>query len=77
MYDGDYGLLKIFENLNCLLGLKAEISINDNISCVPQSWMANTRVNKLVENKKIIFMNGISKIPVNLFNEDYFKEPVA
>lgn len=77
MYDGDYGLLKIFEDLNCLLGLKSETKLNDIIYCAPQSWMSSTRVNKLVENRKVIYMKDITKIPINLFNEDYIKEPVA
>lgn len=70
VYDGDYGLLKVFEdNISCLLGLK-KIQENDGVvQCVPQSWMASNRINKLVENKKPIYMNRIVAIPLSIYNQ--------
>lgn len=71
LYNGDFGLLKIYEQLYCLLGLKCE-SINGNIiSCAPQSWMASNRINKLIEYKHPIFMQQISKVPISAYNDDY------
>ena len=69
MYDGDYGLLKIFENLYCLLGLKLDES-NEKYSYVPQSWMASRRINRLVENKPPKFYSKILVIPNNLYFEN-------
>jgi len=64
VYDGDYGLFKIFDNNNCLLGLKAD-EINDKcIKCIPQSWMASSRINNLTKNKKIVYINKIEAIPL-------------
>lgn len=69
MYNGDYGLLKIYEEINCLLGLKIESKDNDIINCAPQSWMASNRINKLIENKKPIYMEVIVYIPKVLYPE--------
>ncbi len=72
MYDGDYGLLRIYEDLYCLFGLKQE-DINEEkniVYCVPQSWMASRRVNKLIEAKMPIYMNKITKLPANTNIQD-------
>lgn len=37
MYDGDFGLLKIYEELSCLLGLKVNEEEINTIYCAPQS----------------------------------------
>ena len=68
LYNGDYGLLKKYENINCLLGLKEKNKDNNTINCVPQSWMASKRINKLVEFKKPIFMESIIAIPLTKYN---------
>ena len=71
MYDGDYGLLKFFEEkLCCLLGLKLEEETDILIQCAPQSWMASNRTNRLVEGRKLIYIEGISLIPNNLVNKN-------
>lgn len=67
-YDGDYGLLKIYEQINCLFGLKQENENNNIIHCAPQSWMASNRVNQLVEFKKPIYMRNITTIPKEYYN---------
>jgi len=71
LYNGDYGLMKIYvDGIYCLLGLKEE-NANDNIiNCAPQSWMANNRINKLVEYKRPIYMDKIIMIPVELYNQN-------
>lgn len=68
MYDGDYGLLKIYEQIYCLLGLKFENKINNVINCAPQSWMASSRVNKLIEHRAPIFMEIIYAVPISVYN---------
>ncbi len=71
MYNGDYGLLKIYEyDINCLLGLKCENSYKSDLKCAPQSWMASNRFNRLVEGKRAIYLNTIFKIPIELYNEE-------
>lgn len=71
MYDGDYGLMKTYQfDICCLLGLKIEEIEAKICKCVPQSWMASTRINRLVEFKKPIFMEAIYMIPI----ENYTKE---
>lgn len=65
LYDGDFGLMKIYETIYCLLGLKIESEEKNEFIYVPQSWMASTRVNILIENKRPIYMKFIEKIPVN------------
>lgn len=69
LYDGDYGLLKIYENINCLLGLVINDTDINTIRCVPQSWMASEKVNHLIENKKPIYMEEIICIPIELFDD--------
>lgn len=70
LYNGDYGLLKIYEEIYCLFGLKCEYEKNDNYYCAPQSWMASNRINKLIENKVPIYMSNIASIPIYLYNND-------
>lgn len=71
LYDGDYGLVKVFEDdICCLLGLKEIETINNITNCAPQSWMASNRPNKLIYGKKPIFMNQIIKIPVEVYKPD-------
>ena len=70
MYNGDYGLLKIYEyNINCLLCLKCEQEINNRFLCAPQSWMASNRINRLVAGKRAIYINTLYKIPVEMYDE--------
>lgn len=64
LYDGDFGLFKIFEEIYCLLGLKIEDNENGIIHCAPQSWMASNRPNRLIEYKMPIYMNVIIKVPI-------------
>lgn len=71
LYDGDYGLVKIYEkDICCLLGLKIDEKDNNIINCSPNSWMASNRINKLVEFKRPIYMDNISFVPVSLYNID-------
>lgn len=71
LYNGDYGLMKVFEdNISCLLGLKRELENDNIIYCAPQSWMASNRINRLVENKRPIYMNKIVAIPSYLYNQN-------
>ena len=69
MYDGDYGLLKVYEDIYCLLGLKEFDKQKNEIYCAPQSWMANNRENYLTKFKIPIYMNTIISILV----EEYKK----
>lgn len=69
MYDGDFGILKIYEDINCLLGLKIS-TIEDNIiKCAPQSWMSSNKVNYLIKFKKPIYMEKIAVIPLSFYNK--------
>ena len=71
LYNGDYGLMKLFEdNICCLLGLKEESSNNNIINCAPQSWMASSRINRLIEYKRPIYLNKIIAIPTYLYNQN-------
>lgn len=71
MYDGDYGLLKWFdEKLCCLFGLKIESEEEEFINCVPQSWMASNRTNRLVEGRKPIYIENISCVPNTIMNSE-------
>lgn len=70
LYEGDFGLSKIYENeIYCLLGLKEDSKINLNIECVPQSWMVGKRKNKIIENRRAIYYNNINCIPIELYVE--------
>jgi len=69
-FDGDYGLVKIYEkDLCCLLGLKEDF-INDNkIFCAPISWMASYRGNILIKNKRPLYIKSIVKMSLNEFDK--------
>ena len=71
LYNGDYGLLKIYEKMYCLLGLKEFDKINCQTYCAPQSWMASNRENNLTKNKIPIYMIGINTISKEKFNDEY------
>lgn len=73
LYDGDYGLLKEYDDLYCLLGLKEEISDDCSIKCAPQSWMASNRKNRLVEFKRPKYMKNIIAIPNGLYDNEVLK----
>ena len=69
LYNGDYGLVKVFEdNISCLLGLKQENENNNIVNCVPQSWMASERINRIIEYN----MKSIVAYPTNLYNQDRY-----
>ena len=68
MYNGDYGLLIVLENLFCLLGIKKDESSSD-MSYVPQSWMASNRINKLVFGKPPIYYKKIIAVPCNMYSD--------
>ena len=70
VYNGDYGLLNIIENIYCLLGLKLDSTINDSKVYVPQSFMASNRANKLIYGKPPIYFKKIIAIPINLYNNE-------
>lgn len=71
LYNGDYGLVKVFEdNISCLLGLKQESANNNIVNCAPQSWMASERINRIIEYKRPIYMKSIVAYPANLYNQD-------
>lgn len=71
LYDGDFGLMKMYEDdICCLLGLKINNSFNNKINCSPNSWMSSNRINKLVEFKRPIYIEGISKILSTNYNEN-------
>lgn len=77
LYDGDYGLMKTYEkDICCLLGLKIENVNNKITKCIPQSWMASNRINRLVEFKKPTYMEAIYIIPVDTYNEELFGIPI-
>lgn len=70
VYNGDYGLMKMYEeDICCLLGLKKENENDNTIHCAPQSWMASNRGNRLIDFKRPIFMKAISVIPANMYTE--------
>ena len=70
-FNGDYGVLKIYEELNCLLGLRINKMINNITNSIPISWMASNRSNKLVEFKRPSYINSITAIPKELYNDEY------
>lgn len=72
IYDGDFGLLKFYEEkICCLFGLKSEQENSCYIYCAPQSWMASNRINRLVEGKMQIYMKSIISIPSNILNKNF------
>ena len=70
LYNGDFGILKIYESIYCLLGLKTNTETNRTIICAPQSWMANTRVIQLTEFKRPLYFESITIIPRELYDEE-------
>ncbi len=69
VYKGNFGVLKIYQDIYCLLALIIDNQENDIIKCAPQSWMASNRINYLIRTKKQIYMERIIKIPIRLYNE--------
>ena len=70
-FNGDYGILKIYEDVNCLLGLKKDSSVNEITKAIPNSWMASNRSNKLIEFKRPSYIKSICAIPKNIYNEEF------
>jgi len=71
IYDGDYRLMKMYEDdICCLLGLKIDNIVDNKFICNPNSWMASNRINKLVEFRRPIFMEKISKISIENYNSN-------
>lgn len=70
-FNGDYGILKLYEDVNCLLGLKIDSSINEITKCIPNSWMASNRSNKLVEFKRPSYIKSICAIQKSIYNENF------
>lgn len=73
LYEGDFGLLKIYEQIYCLFCLKSENKVDNIIYCAPQSWMASNRINRLIEGKKPIYMEKIYAVPLALYSDDFFQ----
>ena len=74
LYDGDYGLMKMYEeDICCLLGLKKEDKEDKKIYCFPNSWMASNRINRLVEFKRPIYMENISMVPLEIYRKSVFE----
>lgn len=69
IYDGDYGVLKIYKDVKCFLGLKISKQRNNIIECAPQSWMSHSKVIYLIKFKKPIYMEEIITIPLELYNK--------
>ena len=69
MYKGDYGLLKVYQDFNCLLGLITESETESLIFCLSQSWMASYKSNRLIENKRAQYIQNISIVPMDMFNK--------
>lgn len=69
LIDGEYGLLKIYENIYCFLGLKIDNEKEDRIYCAPQTWFADRKAYKRVAGKKPLFVNNISKINKDLYSD--------
>lgn len=71
LYDGDFGLLKIYQSFNCLLGLVISEEELNKVLCAPQSWMASNRVNQLISGKRPIYMNNITKVPISEYHNKF------
>ncbi len=69
MYKGDFGLLKIYENLNCLLCLKCTEETDKIINCAPQSYMVDRRLLQITEFKLPLYIDNIIPIPVEMYND--------
>lgn len=70
-FKGDFGILKVYENLSCLLALKCDYEADLTINCAPQSWMADRRSIQLTEFKKPIYMENISNVPITAYNSEF------
>lgn len=71
LYNGDYGLVRTYEgDICCLLGLKIDIENDKVIKCIPNSWMASRRINKLVEFKRPIYIDDTLIIPTEYYSEE-------
>lgn len=70
VYKGNFGILKIYQNVYCLLALIISTQENNIIKCAPQSWMASNRINYLIRTKKQIYMEKIIKFPIELYNKE-------
>lgn len=70
LYEGDFGLLKVYKDINCLLGLVINDTDHNIIKCAPQSWMASDRINHLIKFKRPIYMEEIIRIPIEKFDEN-------
>ena len=68
-YKGDFGLLKIYEDLNCLLCLKIVEETDNVIICSPQSYMVDKRILQITEFKMPQYIENIIPIPIELYNE--------
>lgn len=76
-YDGDFALTKTYQyDIFCLLGLKVDTTYNKYLSCIPNSWMASHRINKLVEFRKASYTDKITAVPIELFNDSIYSIPV-
>lgn len=69
IYKGNFGILKIYQNIYCLLALIINTQESNIIKCAPQSWMASNRINYLIRTRKQIYIEKITKIPIELYNE--------
>lgn len=67
LINGEYGLLKIYEDIYCFLGLKVDNEKSDRIYCVPQTWFADRKAYKRVVGKRPLYINNISKISKDLY----------
>ena len=63
LINGDFGLLKIYEDIYCFLGLKKiAVPTSENLVCTPITWIADRKAYKRVANKKPLYIRYISKI---------------
>ena len=70
LYNGDYGLKKMYDhNVCCLLGLQVTDKSKNNINCFPNSWMANKNNNNLVKCKRPIYMENIVAVQIEYYNK--------
>lgn len=69
LIDGEYGLLKIYEDIYCFLGLKIDYEKEERICCVPQTWFSDRKAYKRVVGKRPLYFNNISKVTKDLYND--------
>lgn len=47
LINGDFGLLKIYEDIYCFLGLKKiDVPTSENLVCTPITWIADRKAYK-------------------------------